>query len=89
MVLPIGPVKAPLVFLQSLSARVLPLAPEDMGAGVESVLQLKARAQGGHVTPARPPSAQQAVRGGAGRQRAAAVTGGRRHQLPSRRTHRG
>lgn len=66
--------------------RVLPLTPEDVGAGVESVLQFKARAQGGHVTPAGTPSAQQAVGGRGGRQRAAAVAGGWRHQLPSRRT---
>lgn len=51
-----------------LACHVLPLTPEDVGASVESVLQFKAGAQGGHVTPAGSSSAEQAVGGGGGRQ---------------------
>lgn len=86
---PSGSIKPPLVFPLSPSARALPLTPEDVGAGVECVLQLKAWAQGGHVTPTGSPSPQQTVRGRGGRQRAAAVAGGRRHQLPSRQKREG
>lgn len=60
---------------------VSPLSPEGIGASVESVLEFKTRPQGSHVAPARPPTAQQTVRGGGGGQGATAVTGSWRHQL--------
>lgn len=60
---------------------ILPLSPEGVGAGVESILQFETRAQGSHVTPARSSSPEQTIRGGGGGQGATAVAGGRRHQL--------